>query len=189
MARHELVGGKAIHDARRTGEEAEEVDRGRHLVDRRPDRLSGIRALESTELVGLGLERIGDLEEQQRAVLRRGLLPALERRLGGVDGAIDVLLRARGNVGDDLVIGRVDDLGGPAVGRVDEVAADELLVGLGSFERLGHGGASWAVTGRVGKCRHPSPETVTRPVAWARYQATGALDARARPMRRDAPGA
>src|SRR4029079_18223282 len=96
------------------------------------------------------------------------LLPALERRLGGVDGAIDVLLRARGNVGDDLVICRVDDLGGPPVGRVDEVAADQLLVRLGSFERLGHGGASWAVTGRVGKCRHPSPGAVTRPAAWAR---------------------
>ena len=31
-----------------------------------------------------------------------------------------------------------------AVGGVDEVAADELLVGLDALERLGHGGASWA---------------------------------------------
>jgi hypothetical protein len=59
---HELVRGEAVHHARRSREEAEEIDARVHLVDRGTDRLAGIGALESTELVGLGLEGIGDLE-------------------------------------------------------------------------------------------------------------------------------
>ena len=60
------------------------------------------------------------------------------------DGAVDVLRRARRDVGDDLVVGRIDDVGRPAVGGVDELAADELLVGLDALEGVGHGTASWA---------------------------------------------
>jgi ParB family chromosome partitioning protein len=140
----ELVGREAIHDARGASEKAEQVHRRRHLVDRGTDRLAGIRALESTELVGLRLERVGDLEQQQRAILRGRPLPALERGLGRVHGAVDVLLRARWDIGDDLVVGRVHDFDRATVRRIDEIATDELLVCLGSFERLGHGCASWA---------------------------------------------
>ena len=42
------------------------------------------------------------------------------------------------------VVGRVDDVGRPAVRGIDELAADELLVGLDSLEGVGHGSASWA---------------------------------------------
>ena len=139
MARHELVRRESVHHARRPGEEAEQVDAGGHLVDGRADRLAGVCTLEPPELVGLRLERVGDLEQQQRAVLRCRVLPFLERGGRGVDSPVDVLLRARRDVGDHLVVGGVDDLGRLAVGSIDEVAADELLVGLGSFERLGHG--------------------------------------------------
>ena len=54
------------------------------------------------------------------------------------------------------------------VGGVDELAADELLVGLDALEGVGHGSASWGVTGRTGECRHPSPGAVVRPAvrAW-----------------------
>ena len=144
MPGHELVGREAVHDARGPGEEPEEVRTDADLVDRGPDRLAGVRALEPTEHVGLGLEGVGDLEQQERAVLRRRLLVRLEGRRGGLDGAVHVLGRARRDVGDDLVIGRVDDVGRLAVRGVDELAADELLVGLDALERVGHGTASWA---------------------------------------------
>ena len=72
----------------------------------------------------------------------------LERRRGGLHGAVHVLGRAGRDLRDDLVVGRVDDVGGPAIGGVDELPADELLVGLDALEGVGHGKASWGVTGR-----------------------------------------
>ena len=103
------------------GEEAEQVGADGHLVDGGADRLARVRALEAAELVALGLERVGDLEEEQRAVLGRRLLPRREGRLGGIDRAVDVLGGARRDLRDDLVVGRVDDVGRPAVGGVDEL--------------------------------------------------------------------
>ena len=94
----ELVGRQAVHDARGAGEEAEEVGADGHLVDGGPDRLAGVGALESAELVGPRLEGVGDLEQEQRAILRGRLLPGLEGGLGGVDRAVHVLERARRDV-------------------------------------------------------------------------------------------
>ena len=45
-----------------------------------------------------------------------------------------------GHLGDHLVAGRVDDVERLARWRVDELAADELLVGLHSTRVVGHGG-------------------------------------------------
>ena len=49
-----------------------------------PTGLPAFCALEPAELVAARLEGVGDLEEEQRAVLRRRVLPGLEGRLGGV---------------------------------------------------------------------------------------------------------
>ena len=68
----------------------------------------------------------------------------LEGGRGCLDGPIDILGRARRDVGDDLVTGRVDDVCRAAVGRVHELATDELLVRLDSLEGVGHGTASKA---------------------------------------------
>ncbi len=136
----ELVGGEAVHHAARAREEAEEVGADGHLVDGGADRLAGVRALEPAELVAARLEGVGDLEQEQRAVLRGRLLPGLERRVGGLDRAVDVLVRAGRDVRDRLVVGRVDDLGRAAVGGIDELAADELLVGLDALGDVGHRG-------------------------------------------------
>ena len=92
MAGQELVRGEAVHDPRRAGEEPEEVGADGHLVDRGADRLAGVGRLEPAELVGRGLEGVGDLEQDQAAVLGRRLLPRLERRRGGFDRPVDVLL-------------------------------------------------------------------------------------------------
>jgi hypothetical protein len=72
----------------------------------------------------LASEEVGELQEHQRAVLRRRLLVRLEGRRGGVDRPVDVLCSALRDVGDDLVVGRVHDLLGLARGGVDERPAD-----------------------------------------------------------------
>ena len=145
MAGHELVGGEAVHHPRRAGEEAEQVDAHADLVDGGTDRLAGVGALEPPELVGPSLERIGQLEQQQRAILRRRLLPGLEGGRGRPDGAIHVLGRAGRDDPDGLVVGGVDDVRRPAVGGIHELATDELLVGLDALEGVGHWGASWVI--------------------------------------------
>ena len=145
MAGHELVGGQAVHHPRGAGEEAEQVDAHADLVDGGTDRLAGVGALEPPELFGPSLERIGQLEQQQRAILRRRLLPGLEGGRGRPDGAIHVLGRAGRDIADGLVVGGVDDVRRPAVGGIHELATDELLVGLDALEGVGHWGASWVI--------------------------------------------
>ena len=70
-------------------------------------------------------------------------------------------------MGDDLVVGRVDDIGRPPVGGLHELAADELLVGLHAVEDVGHLGASWALAVRRKSVGHPSPEREVRPITRA----------------------
>ncbi len=139
VAGRELVGRKAVHDPSRAGEEAEQVGAHGDLVDGGADRLAGVRALQPAELVGPRIERVGDLEEQQRAILRGRLLPRRERRLGRVDRPIHVLGGARRDARDGLVVGRVHDLGRAPVGGIHELAADELLIRLDALEGVGHG--------------------------------------------------
>ena len=154
----ELVGRKAVHHPRRTGEEPEQVSADGHLVDGGADRLAGVGAFETAQLLAPPLEGVGDLEQHQRAILRRRLAPLGERLLRRVDRPVDVLGRARGHAGDDLVVGRVDHLGGPSVRGVDELPADELPIGLDALEDVGHGRPSWDVVQQAGRVSgHPTP--------------------------------
>ena len=148
------------------------------LVDRGAHRLARVLALEPADLVGRGLERVGDLEEDQAPVLRRRLLPGRERLLRGVDGAVDVLRGARRNLGDDLAVGRVLDVEGLARGGIDELAADELLVGRNCGKRVGHG-ALHGARYRRGSCRNRVDGLCTR----RRRTSTATRPAR-RPVRR-----
>ena len=140
MAGQELVGGEAVHHPGGAGEEAEQVGAGGHLVDRRADRLAGVGALEAAELVGLGVEHVGDLEQQQ-ASGPAGVV------CFQVSNALSAASTARSTSSCELAgtLAMTSSLAGLTtsavlpVGGVDEVAADELLVGLDSFEGLGHG--------------------------------------------------
>ncbi len=138
VAFHVLVRGLALEQARGAREEPQVVDHDRDLVDRGGDRLAGVLRLEATQLVGPCLDGIGELEERQAALLRRGLAPGLEGRLGGVRGAVDVLGARRLDPGDDLLVGRVLDVDRLARGGVDPLAVDELLVRLDAFRDVGH---------------------------------------------------
>ena len=62
------------------------------------------------ELVGPSLEGVRELEQEQAAVLRRGVLVGLEGRVRGVDRAVDVLLRRCGDLGDDLPLAGILDV-------------------------------------------------------------------------------
>ena len=140
MALEVLGDREPLHDPARTREEAEQVGAHGHLVDGGADRLARLAGLEAPELVRVRVEDVGDLEQRQAAGLGRGEAPRLEGVLGRVDGAIDVHLARGRDVGDDGPVGRVLDRQRLAGRGVDPLAADELLVGLGSIEGLGHGG-------------------------------------------------
>ena len=79
-AGHVLVDRLALHHPRAAGEEAQVVDHDRDLVDRGADRLAGVLRLEATELVGAGLDAVGELEEHPAPLGRGRVLPGLEGR-------------------------------------------------------------------------------------------------------------
>ena len=136
-----LVGGLALHDARRAREEAQVVDHRRDLVDGRADRLAAVAALEAAELVGARLDGIGELQEQEAAVLGRAVLPGLEGRRGAPSRAVDVLGRRRGHIGDRLRRSAgLTIVGGLAARAVDPGATDELLVAARRRDGIGHRG-------------------------------------------------
>ena len=149
MAGEVLGRREALGDARGTREEAEEIDTDGDLVDRGADRLARVLALEPAQLVRPGLERVRDLQQDQRAVLGRRVLPGLEGGLGGVHRAIDVLGGARRHVRDDLGVRRVLDLEGLAARRRDELAVDELLVRLDPLHHVGHGDLLIGLSGHM----------------------------------------
>ena len=116
----------------------------------------------------LASSAVGDLEQEQRAVLRGRLLPGLRRPSSAASTARSTSsAELAGTLRDDLVVGRVHDLGRAPVGGVHELAADELLVRLDAFEGVGHGIGLLGVTGSGGKCRHRSPAAEARPAVRA----------------------
>ena len=82
-------------------------------------RLAAVLDLQRDQLVGPRLDRVGDAEQRQRPLARRGVAPALERggcgRIAASTSASPRQRRRR-----VLLAGRrVDDAGGATVGRVD----------------------------------------------------------------------
>ena len=89
----------------------EEVRRGQRDVDVAglADRLAVVQRLEDGELAGALLQQPGDAEQVLAAVGRAHRAPdAGERAAGGGDGAVDVGVAAGGDLGEDLLGGRVD---------------------------------------------------------------------------------
>ena len=144
VAGEELVRGEAVHHPRGAGEEPEQVGADGDLVDRGADRLAGVgRSRAGRARRRRASSGVGDLEEHQASdpaasSASTSRTPSRPRRPPGrrppaasparcamtwsLAGLIDVERLARR--------------------RVDELAADELLVGLDALERVGHRGAS-----------------------------------------------
>ena len=77
---HVLPGGAALEHARGPGEEPDLVDAGRQLlVGGQLDRLAGVLRLDPHELVGAGLQRVGDLQQRLLPLGGRRVAPGLER--------------------------------------------------------------------------------------------------------------
>ena len=113
---------------RRAREEAEVVGHHARLVDGDPPRLADVERLEPRELLRVLVDHVRELQQQLHAVLRRLVAPRLPGLLGGLDGAVDVLLPGLRHLGDHLAGGRVEHLHRLARQRVHELAVDEHLL-------------------------------------------------------------
>jgi hypothetical protein len=128
---HVLPGRAAFEDPGRAGEEAEVVGGVGHLLrHRQTERLAGVLALDGVDLLGAGVDRLGDLEQRVGAVLGRGVAPRLERRRRGAVGPVDVLGTGHRRGGVHLPGRRVDDVVPLARHAVDELAVDDVLESL-----------------------------------------------------------
>ena len=121
-----LVDRLALHAASCSGEEAHVVGDGGHVHGSDVEWLARLAGLEARELLGVRLDDVGQLEERGHALLRRRLLPRLERGRRRLDGAVDVLRRARRDSGDDRIVCRIDDLEGLA-GAIGEAVERIVL--------------------------------------------------------------
>ena len=89
--------------AHRAGEEAVAVDDRRDLVvEHGVDRLAAVQRFERGELLGLGLDAVGDLQEIAGALRRRRARPGGEGLLGGGDRRLDLRLAGLRQVEDGL---------------------------------------------------------------------------------------
>ena len=91
-AAHVLAGALALEVPGGGGEEADLVDHRRDLLAagqvRSACRCS--RTSERDQLLGAGLDRVGDAEQRQRALARRGVAPVVERRRRRLHRRVDV---------------------------------------------------------------------------------------------------
>ncbi|MCY1178553.1 hypothetical protein D9M73_189070 [compost metagenome] len=91
MARQVLAGGGTLQAAAGAGEEAEHVGDGRQLVVQRGGvGLAAVVRFQAGQLFGVGVDGIGQLEQQQGTILRRGLRPGVEGGVGGLHGGVDL---------------------------------------------------------------------------------------------------
>ena len=87
---------RALEDARGGGHEADLVGGRRDLLaDRQRERLAGVLGLERRELLAALLELVGDPQQREAALGRRGVAPLLEAGARGGDGGVDVGRRSR----------------------------------------------------------------------------------------------
>ncbi|CAB4942372.1 unannotated protein [freshwater metagenome] len=136
-------------------------------------RLAVVEGVELGELLHVLHDEVAEAVDDPAALGRRHRLPgAVERLAGGADGAVDVLLLAVGDGGQDLARAGVDGLERRAVGGVDVLAVDdellrpgEELAGVGGGDADGGHGCS-RCSGIGDACA--SPGSVDRPYARAR---------------------
>ena len=113
------------------GEVAEMIDRiGDVDGARLADRLAVVEGLEQREVLGVLLDDVGDLVQDDGALRLGGLAPALEGSPCGVDGAVDVLLRSVRDGGELFAVGRAEHIKGLPIGGRGPFAADIESVGF-----------------------------------------------------------
>src|SRR5690606_9269508 len=99
------------------------------------------------ELVKTGVDAVGNLVQDRRALLHRHPPPrAVERGTRSLDGSVDFFAAGLVHPADDLAVGRVDVVEQPAIGRTDVFTVDVML-------DLFHGYASLVEQGCIRSAR------------------------------------
>ena len=84
--------------------------RGDLVIERAEIRLAAIERLEPRELGCPRLDRIGEFEQQVRAILRHGLRPRGKRAARSRNGRLNLIQRCLGNPCDDVARRGVQDI-------------------------------------------------------------------------------
>ncbi len=101
------LGGAAFLGANAAGEVAEVVGGQRHVgVQRLAHGLAVVPGLGDGQLFQVGFDAVGDLQQDQRAVLDRGPAPGIGSGMGGVQRLFDVFGTRAREFGDDFPIYR-----------------------------------------------------------------------------------
>ncbi len=132
------LGGAAFLGADAASKVAEVVGSQRHVgVQGFTDGLAVVPGFSDSELFQVGFDAIGDLQQNQRAVLHRGLAPGIGSSVSGVQRLLDIFGARTRELGNDFTIYRRG---------VDEVLAfdrrDEFTTNVVAVARLeGYDGA------------------------------------------------
>jgi hypothetical protein len=135
VAGHVLARRPALEKPRGAGEEPELVHaRRQFLGGGQAAGLAGVAYLGVDQLVRVGLDRVGDLQQRALPLGRGGVPPALKGSRGRIHGGVHVA-SARDRGASEHVAGtRVDEIAVATVGGVDEGSVDEVAQRL----LLGH---------------------------------------------------
>ncbi|MNK79509.1 hypothetical protein D3C87_991770 [compost metagenome] len=91
MAGQVFATGRAAHATAGASEETEHVGNRRNLVvERGAVGFAAVIGFELGQFFAVGFDGVGEFEQQQRAIFRRSLRPAVERGVGGAHGGIDL---------------------------------------------------------------------------------------------------
>ena len=124
---HVLAGRLALEMTGGPGEEPDLVDhRGDLLRQGDGEGLAGVGALDRDELLGPGLDGVGDAEQRQAPLRRRGVPPPREGVGGGRHGGVHVLGPRHGGLEVRLTGARVEQRRRVAGLRLDVRATDEV---------------------------------------------------------------
>ena len=126
MAGHVLTGRLALQQPGGAGEEAHLVDHDHELLGAgQLERLAGVLRLGGDEIVGAGLDQVGEAE--QRTLPFGGVAPPQPvRRRPRPVRRVDIVRAGQGRRTEDLAGGRIDELAGSAAERVPRGSVDEI---------------------------------------------------------------
>ncbi|MNP22718.1 hypothetical protein D3C76_1154020 [compost metagenome] len=105
------------------------------------NRLAHVDGFDLRQLIGIGLDQVGQAMQQALALQGLELAPgaAVELRTGGKHGLVEVICGAHGNVREHPFGGRLDHLRAATVGSLSPGAANEQFLGFAE-EALGRFG-------------------------------------------------
>lgn len=147
------LAGLAAHG---TGEEAEYVDRRAQVVlTGQVQGFAAVQGFEAGEQVGLFFDGVGNVQQQVRALLRRGPRPTGERTMGREDRGFDLLGAGFGDVRQHLAGGRIED-------RFDKtLTRDQFAIDQQRGEQRGLRASHFS--GSLFLCGHAAPSDWGRP--------------------------